>query len=151
MRLIARQFLLFACVVGVCPVRADDPVQGDVPPKPMSPEASRDSIRVRPGFKVELMAAEPLVLDPIAFAFGADGKLWVVEMGDYPLGVKEDQKVGERPAGAERRLPPLARGGKGGSRDGFCGLPRAGHRAERSKRSHESCSFSLPPREGGPG
>lgn len=58
----------------------------DLPPKPKSPEASLNSIRVRPGFKVELMAAEPLVLDPIAFAFGADGKLWVVEMGDYPLG-----------------------------------------------------------------
>ena len=25
--------------------------------------------------------------DPIAFDWGADGRLWVVEMGDYPLGV----------------------------------------------------------------
>ena len=42
---------------------------------------------MRPGFKVELVAHEPLVLDPVAFDWGADGKLWVVEMRDYPLGV----------------------------------------------------------------
>lgn len=68
------------------------PPDVDLPPKPKSPEASLRSIRVRPGFTVELMAAEPLVLDPISFAFGADGKLWVVEMGDYPLGVREEAK-----------------------------------------------------------
>jgi len=45
------------------------------------------TIRVAPGFRVELMASEPLVLDPIAFEWGVDGKLWVVEMGDYPLGL----------------------------------------------------------------
>ncbi len=28
-----------------------------------------------------------MVLDPIAFDWGSDGRLWVVEMGDYPLGV----------------------------------------------------------------
>jgi putative membrane-bound dehydrogenase-like protein len=35
-----------------------------------------------------------LVEDPIAFAFGPDGKLWVVEMGDYPLGVDGKGKFG---------------------------------------------------------
>ncbi len=62
----------------------------DVEPRAKSPEASRDSIRVRPGFRVELVAAEPLVRDPIAFDWSPDGRLWVVEMGDYPLG--EDGK-----------------------------------------------------------
>ena len=32
------------------------------------------------------MAAEPLVADPVAIAFGPDGKLWVAEMADYPSG-----------------------------------------------------------------
>ncbi len=58
----------------------------NLPPVAKSPDAALQSIHVRPGFKVELMAAEPLVADPIAFEFGPDGKLWVVEMGDYPLG-----------------------------------------------------------------
>ena len=66
----------------------------DVEPRGKSPEASRRSIRVRPGFKVELMASEPLVRDPIALEWGADGKLWVVEMGDYPLGTDGKGKPG---------------------------------------------------------
>jgi len=56
-------------------------------PGPKTPAESLACIKTRPGFKVELMVAEPLVMDPIAFAWGPDGKLWVVEMGDYPLGV----------------------------------------------------------------
>lgn len=37
-------------------------------------------------YRIELVAAEPLVQDPINLAFASDGKLWVVEMGDYPEG-----------------------------------------------------------------
>ncbi len=57
-----------------------------VQPRGKSPMASLKCIEMRPGFEIELAAAEPLVQDPISFAFGPDGKLWVVEMGDYPLG-----------------------------------------------------------------
>jgi putative membrane-bound dehydrogenase-like protein len=66
----------------------------NVEPGSLSPAASLRATRARPGFQVELMAAEPLVEDPIAFAWGADGKLWVVEMGDYPLGVDGKGKPG---------------------------------------------------------
>jgi putative membrane-bound dehydrogenase-like protein len=52
---------------------------------PKSAEAALRCFQVRPGFRVEIAAAEPLVTDPIAIAWGPDGKLWVVEMGDYPL------------------------------------------------------------------
>ena len=74
--------------------RAFADLMGDVAPLAKSPEASRRSIRVRPGFAVELMASEPLVRDPIAFDWGADGRLWVVEMGDYPLGADGKGKPG---------------------------------------------------------
>jgi putative membrane-bound dehydrogenase-like protein len=66
----------------------------NVEPTAKSPEASLRSIQTRPGFQVELVAAEPLVQDPIAFAWGPDGKLWVVEMGDYPLGIDGKGKHG---------------------------------------------------------
>ncbi|MHB1305777.1 MAG: PVC-type heme-binding CxxCH protein [Limisphaerales bacterium] len=56
-------------------------------PPPQTPEEALASFRVRPGFRVELVAAEPEVMDPIHFDWGADGRLWVVEMGDYPLGL----------------------------------------------------------------
>src|SRR5947209_6132344 len=65
-------------------------------PAAKSPAESLACMKPRPGFTVELMAAEPLVHDPIAFAFGPDGKLWVVEMGDYPLGVDGKGKFGGR-------------------------------------------------------
>jgi putative membrane-bound dehydrogenase-like protein len=65
-------------------------------PRAMSPEESLKAMRVRPGFKVELVASEPLVVDPIAFDWSADGKLWVVEMKDYPLGRNNDGKPGGR-------------------------------------------------------
>jgi putative membrane-bound dehydrogenase-like protein len=58
----------------------------DVQPEPRSPQESLRALRPRPGFVAELMVAEPLVQSPIAFAWGPDGKLWVVEMDDYPLG-----------------------------------------------------------------
>jgi putative membrane-bound dehydrogenase-like protein len=61
-----------------------------------SAEASLRCWRPRPGFEVELVAAEPLLESPIAFAWAPDGKLWVVEMGDYPLGVDGKGKPGGR-------------------------------------------------------
>src|SRR5438045_6905374 len=33
-----------------------------------------------PGYRAELVAKEPLVVDPIAIDFDADGRLWVLEM-----------------------------------------------------------------------
>ncbi|HEV7867911.1 MAG TPA: PVC-type heme-binding CxxCH protein, partial [Chthoniobacteraceae bacterium] len=65
----------------------------DVPP-PKSPQESLEAMRVSPGFKVELVAAEPLVVDPVAFEWDARGRLWVVEMRDYPLGMDGRGKPG---------------------------------------------------------
>jgi putative membrane-bound dehydrogenase-like protein len=74
--------------------RSFDTLLAGLQPPPFSSEQSLRAIHVRPGFKVELVAAEPLVQDPIAFEWGADGKLWVVEMGDYPLGTDGKGKPG---------------------------------------------------------
>lgn len=68
----------------------DDLLKDVLFPPGKSPEQSLAATHVRPGFQVELAAAEPLVTDPVAMAWGPDGKLWVVEMGDYPRG--EDGK-----------------------------------------------------------
>ncbi len=65
----------------------DNLLKGVLFPGPKSPQQSLAVTHARPGFQVELAAAEPLVEDPIAMAFGPDGKLWVAEMGDYPRGV----------------------------------------------------------------
>src|SRR5207244_11251881 len=55
-----------------------------VPPSPvLSPKEAVAAFKVAPGFRVEIVAAEPLVQDPVAAAFDADGRLWVAEMRGY--------------------------------------------------------------------
>ncbi len=51
---------------------------------PVSPEESLSLLQVEKGYEVELAIAEPLIVDPIAMHIDAEGKLWVVEMRDYP-------------------------------------------------------------------
>lgn len=51
---------------------------------PRAPDRSRASIRVPDGLRVELVAAEPLVVDPVAIDWGQDGRLFVAEMRDFP-------------------------------------------------------------------
>ena len=76
-----------ALIVSLAAILGQFSVSRAAPPPPKSPEESLRAIHLRPGMQVELVASEPLVGDPIAVAWGPDGRMWVVEMGDYPLGV----------------------------------------------------------------
>ncbi len=62
-----------------------DPIPLDkIPPAPvLSPEDALKSFRLQPGFRVEVVAAEPLVQDPVAMQIAPDGKIWVAEMTGY--------------------------------------------------------------------
>ncbi len=82
--------VLFLFALAAAPPEPDD----RIPPPGKTAQEALEAIKVIPGFRVELMASEPLVLDPIGFDWGADGRLWVVEMGDYPLGVDGKGKPG---------------------------------------------------------
>ncbi|MED5381822.1 MAG: PVC-type heme-binding CxxCH protein, partial [Verrucomicrobiota bacterium] len=73
----------------------DDLLRGFLP-LPKSPQESLQSMELLPGYRIELMAAEPLVADPVAFEWEADGRLWVAEMADYPLGLDGRGKPGGR-------------------------------------------------------
>ncbi|MDY6945248.1 MAG: PVC-type heme-binding CxxCH protein, partial [Pseudomonadota bacterium] len=68
------------------------------PPAPaLSAEAALQTFRVAPGFKVELVASDPLLFDPVAMTIGPDGRLWVVEMRAYMPnvdGIGEDAPIG---------------------------------------------------------
>jgi hypothetical protein len=57
---------------------------------PRSPEESLHCLEIPPGMRVELVAAEPMIADPVAIEFGPDGRLWVVEMPDYSREVDEE-------------------------------------------------------------
>lgn len=57
---------------------------------PLSPEDSRQHIQVPDGFEAVLYAAEPNIINPIAFAWDERGRLWVVQSQDYPHGLEND-------------------------------------------------------------
>lgn len=50
---------------------------------PMTPEQSLSSAEVLPGYRMELVTAEPNVMSPVAMAFDEAGRLYVIEMRDY--------------------------------------------------------------------
>ena len=50
----------------------------------LSPEESQKLIQVPVDFEIELFAAEPDVVNPIAMSWDERGRLWVVESVDYP-------------------------------------------------------------------
>lgn len=76
--------------------RSFSDLTGNADPGPRSADRSFQSMRVRPGFTIQMVASEPLVMDPVALDFAPDGKLWVAEMADYPLGLDDKGKPGGR-------------------------------------------------------
>ena len=70
------------------------PADLEIPPAPvLTPEEQLESFALAPGFVIELVAAEPLVHDPVQISFDEDGRLWVVEMRGY---MPDADGVGER-------------------------------------------------------
>jgi putative membrane-bound dehydrogenase-like protein len=52
-----------------------------VPPR--SPLDALQAFHLLDGFRIELVAAEPLIVDPVALAFDEDSRMYVVEMRGY--------------------------------------------------------------------
>ncbi len=65
-------------------------------PEPKSPVEALAAFRHRADLTVDLVAAEPLIESPVAIDWGADGRLWVCEMYDYPSGLDGNFKPGGR-------------------------------------------------------
>lgn len=53
--------------------------------KPTEAANAAGTFRLQPGYRIELVAAEPLVASPVDLDFDEQGRLWVVEMVDYPF------------------------------------------------------------------
>ena len=68
------------------------PLPAEMPASPVSPKESLSHFQVHPDCEVRLAASEPQVVDPVAIRFDQHGRMWVVEMRDYPLGPGEGQK-----------------------------------------------------------
>ena len=64
-----------------CSIGAQGPPQDD---GPLPVEAALESFEIEPGYRIELVASEPLIRSPVAIAFDERGRLFVVENRGYP-------------------------------------------------------------------
>ncbi|HEY6167821.1 MAG TPA: PVC-type heme-binding CxxCH protein, partial [Verrucomicrobiae bacterium] len=62
----------------------------------LSPAEAQKAFTVPPGFEVRLFAAEPDVVNPVAMTWDERGRLWVVELYEYPLGAPKGVKPRDR-------------------------------------------------------
>lgn len=88
---------LVSLVAGLCwlavqatevdaPVKDSNDIQlASDSPKPLSPQASRKTIRLPDDLRIDLVAGEPLVKEPSAMAFDERGRLFVCEIHGYNL------------------------------------------------------------------
>jgi putative membrane-bound dehydrogenase-like protein len=82
-------YLLFLLMLGAEPA-VDEKDLPRFPPVEIADAVK--TFQVKEGFKIQLAAAEPLVVDPVAMAFDEDGHLFVVEMRDYSE--RREEKLG---------------------------------------------------------
>lgn len=68
-------------------------------------EQSLERLNVRGNYEVECVAAEPHVVDPIDATVDEQGRIWVVEMRDYPM-----HRSGQTPSGCIKVLMRNASG-----------------------------------------
>src|SRR5438034_2117217 len=108
---------LFPCLLSVCAFSAaersgkvyDFPIYKNNPPgkqlsgayapadaPPMTPEETQTKFKVPPGFEVRLFAGEPEVVNPVAMTWDERGRLWVLELYEYPKGAPKGEKGRDR-------------------------------------------------------
>jgi len=115
--------------------------------KPLEPAAAIGSFRIHPGFHLEQVAAEPMVINPVSACYDAGGRLYVVEMCGYP---DPEKTPTGRVAGLEdrdeRRLAALALLGMSGARRALEVL--GGRTARRSPAGSGSARCAASPGSG---
>jgi putative membrane-bound dehydrogenase-like protein len=81
-------WLVLCCGLFLAEARGADPViphnQRNVPGPALTPEQAIRKMQVPEGFRVELVASEPQVMNPVAMAIDARGRFWITESFEYP-------------------------------------------------------------------
>src|SRR5688500_3339113 len=98
---IRRSFRLAGCAVFVavllaagkdaCPTNdrvhaagSEKPPHGPDKPPALSPEEAIKKMTVPEGFTVELVASEPMIVNPVAMTIDERGRFWITESLEYP-------------------------------------------------------------------
>ncbi len=63
---------------------------------PSTPEQACQALIVPAGFRAEIFASEPMVVNPIAMAWDERGRCWVAESPDYPNTLDANHAGGDR-------------------------------------------------------
>ncbi len=91
-------------------------------PQPSSPERSLELFRLEDGFRIELIASEPLIAEPSGITWDEDGRLLVSELHGYNLeghlDVQELNRSGVLDR-AVRRIPAAPEARRAAERDTF--------------------------------
>jgi putative heme-binding domain-containing protein len=83
---------VIGCLFGTVPtIGQDRPVELVASTEPLSPAEQQRKFRLPPGFKIELVAAEPDVPKPINIAFDAAGRLYATCSTEYPFPAQPGQ------------------------------------------------------------
>jgi putative membrane-bound dehydrogenase-like protein len=90
-----RHFLALALAAALVPIALHTAATGqgtnliphaqDKPPgPPLSPEEAIAKMTVPEGFRVEVVACEPDIVNPVAMTFDERGRVWITESLEYP-------------------------------------------------------------------
>ena len=63
---------------------------------PLAPEETQKLIQLPPGFEARLFASEPEIVNPVAMTWDERGRLWVLELYEYPKGAAKGEKGRDR-------------------------------------------------------
>src|SRR5215471_1794884 len=98
--------LAAAAIVRTSAVQSQRPPSGSWPPglqqasdasPALSPAEEAKTFYLPPGYHAELVASEPLVVDPILIDWDADGRLWAVEELAYMPEINPSTEVEHQP------------------------------------------------------
>lgn len=84
--LLSLPVLLFVLIIAGCKPQASSPFSE-------SADSALATFKLPPGFKIELIAAEPLISDPVDMTIDGEGRMYVVEMHGYPLDLNHAGKI----------------------------------------------------------
>ncbi|HXG46196.1 MAG TPA: PVC-type heme-binding CxxCH protein, partial [Methylomirabilota bacterium] len=62
----------------------------------LSPQEAQAKFTLPEGFEIRLFAAEPMVVNPVTMTWDERGRLWVLELYEYPLGAPKGEKPRDR-------------------------------------------------------
>ncbi|MCS1410081.1 MAG: hypothetical protein M2R45_03269 [Verrucomicrobia subdivision 3 bacterium] len=89
-----RSLIYLVALLSVMPPvqTADNPFAASIrETDPLSPTEQQKTFHLPPGFKIELVAAEPDIAKPMNLAFDVSGRLWVTDSYEYPFAAPLDR------------------------------------------------------------